>query len=254
MRRNLNFCSFIFAAGILLFFTSTAHACIPIGGIEPPCSAYWKADVVFVGTVSQLKKIKPALTESSNNALVRFSVEKVHRGTESKEIEVSTVVGTDCSDEFRKGEKWLVYAHRNSARGKLEIWTRTTLYANAKEDLSYIDSLSHSFPQSSITVRAFDYPYNTLEGIKIEIEGDGFKFQDVTNKEGQLTVPILKPGKYLIRGIFPASTSPMAYKELHRMEQNEKQTVVEYQEEIKSGRCGYIEFLVYMPKKPSGLR
>jgi len=117
------------------------------------------------------------------------------------------------------------------------------------EDMSYIHSLSQGPVKSFIIVRAFDYPYTKLERIRIEIEGNGVKYQGVTDKEGELIVPIPGPGTYLIRGTFSAPVGITAYRKPHDIKEREESTTVEYQEEIKSGRCAYVEFIVMMIRK-----
>ena len=74
--------------------------------------------------------------------------------------------------------------------------------------------------------------------MRIEIEGNGVKYQGITDEEGRFKVPIVKPGTYLIRGIFPARTGITGYRQPSRIEEGKKYTLVEYREEIKTGRCG----------------
>ena len=253
MMRNLRL--YLFSViPLVLFLPNPANACIPIGGVEPPCSAYWKADTVFVGVVSDITKAPHEPNDTFDMLLLHFSVEQPYRRVETTEVQVATITGTECDTKFQPGEKWLVYARQNSSEGRLEISARTKLYTRANEDLSYLRALSEGIPESSITVRAFNYPYTPLQGIRIEIEGNGVKFQEVTDKEGQFRVPTVKPGTYLIRGIFPARTGITGYREPMRIKESKEYTLVEYREEIKEGRCGYIELLVFAPEKNSNRR
>src|SRR5215831_4191366 len=171
--RYLRLYSFSFVILSALCFIRTAKGCIPIGGVEPPCFAYWKADVVFAGTVSDMTKILRGPNETFDKMLLRLIVVEPYRGVENTEVEITTITGTECDTKVEKGEKWLIYARRNSRTGRLEMSARTSLYSRANEDLAYIRSLSASLPESSITVRVFDYPYTPLKGIRIEIEGNG---------------------------------------------------------------------------------
>lgn len=239
---------------LVLSFPNPAKACVPVGGVEPPCSAYWKADAIFVGVVSDITNAPREPGETFDKLLIHYSVEQPYRGVEGTEVKVATITGTECDTKFQEGEKWLVYARRNSATGRLEISARTGLYSRANEDLSYIRSLSGGHPESSITVRAFDYPYTPLQGIRIEIEGEGVKYQEVTDKEGQFKVPAVKAGRYLIRGIFPARTGITGHREPSKIKESKEYTLVEYLEEIEGGRCGYIELLVFMPRRYSKQR
>jgi hypothetical protein len=100
----------------------------------------------------------------------------------------------------------------------------------------------------------FDYPYTPLQGVRVEIEGNGAKYREITDKEGLLKIPTVKPGTYLIRGIFPAQTGITGHSQPSRIKEGKKYTLVEYQEEIKDGRCGYMEILVFSPRKYSERR
>jgi hypothetical protein len=214
-----------------------------LGEVEPPCSAYWKADVVFTGSVTEITDAPRGPKEIFNHLLLHFAVEEPYRGVEAAEVEVAAITGTECDTKFRKEEKWLIYARRNSPAGRLEVWTRTRRYSDADEDLAYIRGLSENPAESSIIARVFEYPYTPLEGIRIEIEGHGIKYHPRTDKEGQITVPGLAPGRYAICGSFeaPMFTGPTAPS---RVEEHGKYTLVEYEEDIKAGRCAYVQFFV----------
>src|SRR5689334_7365426 len=158
---------FLFVALIIaatLSVTNTTHACIPLGGVAPPCSAYWDADAVFVGSITEITDAPPEPNEILKYLLLHFAVEEPYRGVESSEVAVATITGTECSRKYQVGERWLVYARRQSPTGRLEMWTRTTLYSNANEDLAYIRGLSEHAPESSIFARVFIHPYTPLEG------------------------------------------------------------------------------------------
>lgn len=236
---------------LVLSLPNTVKGCIPVGGVEPPCSAYWKADAVFVGVVSDITKVPHEPKEVFDKLLLHFSVEQPYRGVESTEVEVTTITGTECDTKFQKGERWLVYARRNSATDRLEIWARTNQYTRASEDLSYIRGLSAGLYESSITVKVFDYPYTPLRGVRIEIEGNGEKYKGDTDKDGGFRVPTVDPARYLIRGLFPARTGITGDRRPYKIEESEKYTLVEYQEVIKDGRCLYIEILVISPRRSS---
>ena len=237
-----------------LSFTNTAGACSFLGGVEPPCSAYWKADAVFVGVVYDITEAPREPKEMFDKLLLHFSVEQAYRGVESAEVEVATITGTSCDTKFQKGERWLVYAVRKSATARLEVSVRTTVYSHADEDLSYIRSVSEGRNESSIIVRAFDSLNTPLQGIRVEIEGEGMNHEEVTDKEGRVRVAAVKPGRYLIRGIFPGWTAITGYRVPSRVREGKKYSLVEFQEEIKAGRCGYVELLVHMPAKRSDPR
>jgi hypothetical protein len=254
MKRKLRISVFPFVIVVMFSLAGSVKACFPIGGIEPPCSAYWKADIVFVGKISGIRKISLEPKDSLNTLLLRFSVEQLYRGTGGKQVEVVTTTGGECSPKLRKGQQWLIYGRRSPETGRLELSSRSSMYFEMNEDLTYINDVSRGHVESSIITQVFDYPDTKLQGIRIEIEGNGAKYQGVTDGEGKLTIPITAPGRYLIRGIFPPRTFINLYPGMMMPTTKEsgESTVFEYQEEIKSGRCTYIEIIVTMPRKNHG--
>src|SRR5215813_319832 len=244
MTRYLSLCFLVLAFHTTLFLADTARACIPVGGEEPPCSAYWKANAVFVGVVSETTKVPPEQKEIFQKLLIRFTVERPYRGVDSAEVEVATISGTECDMKVQEGEKWLVYASRDSASGRLWVSSRTKLHASADEDLSYISSLSQGLPEPSVMGGVFDYPYRPWEGIKIHIRGNGLKYEASTDKDGKFTFPAVKPGRYFIRAIFPAQSLPVILG--GRMPSRSRETgaapMVEYQIDMQPGRCEFIQF------------
>ena len=244
---------FFLIVPLTLSVGSAARACIPLGGTEPPCAAYWKADAVFVGVVFEMSKAPRESNEIFDKLLVRFAVDKAYRGIDGAEVEVSTISGTECDMKIQEGEKWLVYAHRNSTTGRLEVWARTTLYSNADEDLTYFSSLAETNHEASIIGRVFDHPYTPMPGIQIEIRGNGLKYQESTDKEGQFQVAV-KPGRYLVRGIFPANAIPLIAggRLPSRIKESGPSPLVEYQIDIEPGRCEYIEFFAALRNSKSG--
>jgi len=236
-----------------LCLVRTAECCVYKGGVEPPCFAYWKADVVFAGIVSDMTRIPRDRSETFDKLLIHLIVLEPYRGVENAEVEVTTTTGTECDTKFEKGEKWLIYAQLNSATSMLQISARTNLYSRANEDLAYIRSLSESLPESSLMVRVFEMSDDApLKGIRIEIEGNGMKHRNNTDSEGTLVVSNLKPGSYLIRAIFEAGTAITGFvggRSPSKVDEGgPKFTLVEYPEEIKAGRCGYLEIFVYRPR------
>jgi len=243
MTRYLRPCFFLIVSSIL-FMPSAARACIPIGGTEPPCYAYWKADAVFVGVVSEMTRPPRQPTEILDTLLVRFAVEQSYRGVDTAQIEVATTAGTECDMKIQEGEKWLVYARLDSASGRLWVSSRTKLHSSADEDLSYISSLLQRRPEPSVIGGVFDYPYTPWEGIKIHVLGNGLKYEASTDKDGKFTFPAVKPGRYFIRAIFPAQSLPVILGDRapSRIKETGPAPMIEYQIDIQPGRCEFIQF------------
>ena len=239
--------SFVLILAITCCVSSTARACIPVGGTEPPCSAYWKADAVFSGRIIDISKVAAEPNERFEKMLLHFSVEQPYRGVEGAEVDVTSTMGTECDTKFQHGERWLVYARRSIA-GRLEVWMRTTLLSRADEDLLYIQSLSQATTDSAIVGAVYDYPYTPWEGIRIRVAGSGVTHYTYTDKEGRFRVPLVKPGKYAVRATFPPKATATGFRQPSRIREDKNRTVVEYEEEVQTGRCGYVQFLVFKPR------
>ena len=111
----------------------------------PPCQEYWRADVVFAGLVDEIANTPVRQTDEDawRTLTVRFSVESAFRGLEGSRIEVRTGMGGgDCGYGFKKGVRYLVYAHRTK-EGHLHasICSRTRPLTQAGEDLEYFRNL-----------------------------------------------------------------------------------------------------------------
>jgi hypothetical protein len=253
---RLKFLFSFFFVFLIFACASTAKACVPVGGTPPPCYVYWEADAVFAGEATDMTKVSRQQGETFDNLLVRFVVLEAFRGTTEKEIEVATITGTECDVKLAIGEKWLVYAYRNTKTGRFQMGMRTTLFSSAEEDLQYIRSLSAGLSQSSITVRVFQYPYTPLPGMKVEIRGKGVKYDGVTDDEGTFRVPAVKEGKYLVRGIFQvgaAVTLNGAATPPKNVEESSRRTMIEFEEDIDPGHCAYIQVFVYPPRQKNRL-
>ena len=219
-----------------------AVACVFIGGPEPPCSAFWKADTVFVGTVTNLTKTSPEPQDQFEKTAVRFLVVDTFRGDKADEVDVITTSGTDCSTEFKIGEKWLVYATRSRLTGRLMESVRTRLYSGAQEDLSYINNLSAGKVETAIFGRVFSMLNDSWEGIRIEIIGNGSTFRTATDKDGRFQLVPAKPGAYLIRGLFPPRSDLSGWRMPKRFEMTKRFLIVEFEEEVEAGHCTYLQF------------
>lgn len=133
----------------LLTFVFTGHtAACQCAGSAAPCQAYWKTDVVFVGTVvGSTKFITGKGDYKSEQRLVRFNVVEAFRGVQTAQAEVITGWGGgDCGYGFESGQSYIVYAYRSEKDKRLytSICSRTRSLAEASEDLNYIHSLPNA--------------------------------------------------------------------------------------------------------------
>lgn len=227
--------------------TTNATACSCNEYALPPCAAYWRADAVFVGTVTEILPTSKKSSNSLPEAILRFSTEEAFRGINtSTVIEVATLSGTSCDSNFSIGERYLVYAHRDSSSGRLRVWPcdRTKSISRADEDLAYIRGLSRDAPKQSILGRVSDDKYDPLKDIQIKVEGIGKEYRAMTDKEGNYKVEVERPGAYRVRAFIPFSAVAVNSPDF-RGEPAEKQTIVEYELNIPLGQCDYREIHLY---------
>lgn len=235
---------------LFLAFASDVRACTCEEYGLPPCAAYWRADAVFVGSIIGITKPTEGSRGVLPQATLRFSIEQPYKGVKGTEVEVTTLWGTSCDggdSQFKVGEQYLVYGHRDSAGGKLAIWPcdRTRPATSVDADLAYIRSVSNGTAKQTIIGRVAENKYQPLKGLKIAVEGAGKKYEAVTDDEGGFKVNVEQAGKYKVRAFIPFSAEVMSYRPNIQAHPTEKQTVVEYQVDLRKGECDYREVDVF---------
>ena len=138
------------------WFSGNAYAC----SCEYPSSpddALKNSDAVFSGKVLSLQETNTGYMKSSADpVVVTFEVDDVWKGPQTKTITVSTAASSaSCGYEFQEGEKYIVYANGQESSLSTGLCSRTTLFANADEDLrsfEKIDSVFNSKNGTGLTV------------------------------------------------------------------------------------------------------
>jgi 5-hydroxyisourate hydrolase-like protein (transthyretin family) len=195
-----------------------ARACSCAFGGGAVCQEYWRTDVVFVGAV--VGESKFTVEEGSYKhtmRLVRLSVEQPLRGIEASEVEVATGWGGgDCGYQFKRGERYVVYADRGEKDGRLYtgICTRTRTLAEGEEDLAFVRGLGAAEPTGTVFGQVFKRNYEWKEGeswrkpvadVEVTVEGgdaggeskaDAREFK--TDSQGRFRAEGLSPGKYKV--------------------------------------------------------
>ncbi len=156
MRKN------ILSALLLLLLpslASVASACT-CGG-QAPCEAYAGASVVFVGVVTKtgLKSIPRSVPENAMSTTFKtgdvtsaqFKVEEAFLGVRAAQIEIWGE-GTNCDYEFKPGERYLVFAYKNSKTGTFHtnICSGTGPLAENNDGLSYLRSVVKQPPGATL--------------------------------------------------------------------------------------------------------
>jgi hypothetical protein len=192
---------------LLLFgaFAQSAQACTCAP--QPlPCESYGVASAVFVGTVTGVREV-----ERSNKKDLdwtprgfKFSVEQSYLGVAGTEIEVFTGRGGgDCGYPVKRGERYLVYAHKYKDRFTTSICSRTKQFSRATEDLAFLGNLSSLPPGATIygrivrnTTPKKDESLN--DDVVLRIEGADVRREIRPDANGHYRVAGLPAGKFKV--------------------------------------------------------
>lgn len=119
----------------VVFQTPVAFAC-KCGQPGPPLPSLNEARAVFAGQVTNIDMPR-VMISSADPVKVTFNVSQAWKGVEKQIITVSTVRDSvSCGYEFQAGEQYLVYARGDDNDLQVSLCSRTSLLAQAGDDLS----------------------------------------------------------------------------------------------------------------------
>ena len=202
---------------MVLGTSETAFACVCRGVQQPPCVAFDDATAVFSGTVTGIVEAPFQEGDILHSLLISFSIEHFYKGSSTPQITVATVTGTDCDFGFEKGEKYFVYAYRDSKRNRLVtgVCTRTKKLSYADEDISHVRGLNASNPKT-LLFGGDGWFSSRLSGAEIIVEGQGKRYKAVLDERGAFRIDLEQPGKYKVTVVGPSGYSFLNY--LHSWE------------------------------------
>lgn len=243
---------------LISFLTVSACICNDYG--IPPCKTFSDSEVVFVGKITKITS--PASEKRANKLLnndnyysvsdgqgyvgVEFTVEKSFKGAVDKTIKAYTYIGTSCSLEFKKGEKWKISAIKEEPSGLL-TFSKCTLGNYHIEDSSYDTSDLEAFSRGEFQTpiigriaREFWLGGKGFENSKISLTGNGLDLTTVSDKYGWFDFPVTKAGKYKIKVTVPFVTTKISDSgEMTTERIGENETTYEYEAEVKPNSCDY---------------
>jgi hypothetical protein len=225
---------------------------------SPPCSQYWSSDAVFVGEVSKIvpfddpQSIEKSLSLHIGFERVTFRVDRVYRGNEVNTIELYDWMSS-CRFGFKLGKKYLVYAYRNED-GILSTNTcsRTTEFSNSLPDLAYLAEVGTRPPQQEIIGILADHS-KSLAGIQVMAESANREYRAFSERDGWFKLQLDEAGKYKVRILLPLDVGITGtddlFSKISRIENTKENQIVEYDLEVKSNRCAFIDVPLFIPNK-----
>lgn len=167
--------------GLVLSLQQNILAC-SCSGYPSVCQAYDSADLIVMGKV---KKI-------DNFSVIHFQVDKTFKGNSLKEIVVSDE-DTSCSQYFKEGERWLLYAKFDQ---KTKTWMapqcgRSHRFNSISSyDVNYLKNVGQrqgkTFLSGNVSQSGKDEVQinEFVEGLKVKIVGKTQTFETKTDKFG----------------------------------------------------------------------
>lgn len=166
-----------------------------------PCGAYLMAEVVFVGTVTSVKRQPMKLEgEDVNGQVAVVQVDEAFKGVKTSEL-IFHSYETSCDMNYKEGQRRLFYA---SYIKKEEAWYvggcgRTRSLEYAADDLLYLRALPRATEKTRIAGvlwnKGDDKP---LMGVKVKLAGERESHEVFTDKNGVYEMYGLTPGQYVI--------------------------------------------------------
>jgi Carboxypeptidase regulatory-like domain len=248
--RNMNralklvFCSLVLVFGL----TTAAHACGCMGSFlgSQPCSAYWQANVVFAGTVTEIGPMTPVKGSdgksfTTQGRFTRFRIDDAFRGVSGPVVETFEH-GTSCDFHFKQGERYFVYGSRDPKDGLIYVSacssTKSIEYGAADLEFARAIARGDSLPnligivqretrESAASYRA----KKPVEGVEVVVQGNERSHTTKTSADGRFRFYGLAPGKYRVTARTPG--------ELRHLYSKESVEVT-----INEGRCNGAAFTV----------
>ena len=213
----------------------------------PPCLEFARRDVVFTGTVKEIKK------DNLERPSAVFVIDKKFKApTELKtdvnnELTIRYPPGEE-SYEFIVGKRYLVYASCDKTRNNLIIplFSRTSRFDPNDYDLKYLNSLTSD--RHALIGQLIKLDEINAKTVQVTVSGEkGDRFKPEVNKWGIFETEPLKAGKYSVELIFPFKISVDKSDGL-RVQSYPQFTKVSYTAQVESDSCNYREILVSQEK------
>lgn len=222
----------------------------------PPCYEYSESDAVFVGTVKSVKR-----PDDAPFPKVEVEVEKNFKGMPFKNA-FTYSYPTSCSRDYKEGDKILFYAdidENDKNKFGTSLCARSQKFEENSVDFDFLNSLNAA-PNYLIWGVITDarsqtiYDNQPFKNIQAQVFDDKKKLVGISDENGDLKIPVSKPGIYKVR-VFPPKKTQVNFNVLINSAFEEKvkslkdynlkktRPFVEYEVEVKTDKCGWF----YLP-------
>ena len=209
-------CAAIFIA--LPWLAETARACSCVR-IPSPYESFNESKAVFIGKVlsSNVPPYDRFRQGPQPNIDSRFRVAVIEplKGVKTAEVEVSAgSTDTSCYSGLTVGQTYLIYAGGDSdSLLYTGFCDRTNSVSWAQDEIHFLRAMLKGAPEPSVygSVVRFDNDLSKdgasrvtpLEGVKVVVEGNGRRFEVVTDKSGLYSIAKVPDGQYKARPVLP---------------------------------------------------
>ena len=190
-----------------LFFVESVSAC-QCGESQTPYERYRGAAAVFVGTAISSRVVESHDGPFGKKKYFRFKVQENFKGARVLEIDISSgVIDSMCYVDFPMAIKLLVYARKERDGLASEFGCGSTNhFISGSDDIFYIRRLKKNLPEPRVYGSVmYEHDSETkggnrfAEGIKIIVEGNGRRFETLTDKNGLYNFNDIPDGEYNVK-------------------------------------------------------
>jgi hypothetical protein len=163
----------------------------------PPCEAYSRSDLVFVGTITESLAVQDGRVMRA-----RMHVDRIYKGVSTSELIIVPEVYC-LSPELLVDRQYLIYTWGSGEEVVSAGCWRSGLVKFADEDLSYLDGLGIADPAArvfghvSLSAPDFARDHRAPRALVI-LHGVEDGLITFTDSKGQYSFDGLKPGKYTV--------------------------------------------------------
>jgi hypothetical protein len=242
----MKFIKITFILMMLVFFSRQnvlACSCYPP---PPPCYAYSESEVVFVGTVKEVKVDYGSFPPKK----IRIAINKNYKGINSNEV-LAEIGNSSCDFEgYRENAKFLFYGGLYESQTKFgtSSCSRSQYFDENSTDFEFLNALNKTSPNYWIWgTFTKGYRGSQVKGIKAEVIDGKITRSGISDNTGTLKFTVAKEGKYKVRvylpkdKIFRPSDYDGQWNLVKGSGKNKRGRYVEYEVEVKNNQCGWFD-------------